>query len=37
MKTKDELSEVTQNALKEELIRKKRIEKRQKEACISLT
>ncbi|XP_060869537.1 transcriptional regulator ATRX homolog [Metopolophium dirhodum] len=31
MKKKDELSEVTQNALKEEEIRMKRIEKRQKE------
>jgi len=34
---KDELSEVTQNALQEEEIRKKRMEKRQKEACLLLT
>jgi len=37
MKKKDELSEVTQSALKEEELRKKRIEKRQKEVCASLT
>lgn len=33
MKKKEQLSELTQSALKEEELRKKRIEKRQKEVC----
>lgn len=37
VKKKEDLSELTQSALKEEELRKKRIEKRQKEVDIILT